>query len=88
MADISSFDNYQLIDELRKRGLAVVAFSYEDIISAHCPDDIEDPSDALMDEAQAWLNAHRDYLECQIAEHGNGIIGWATDPIGQPVSGE
>lgn len=81
--DLENFENHQLLDELRKRGLVICAFSVDDVISGQCPDKMDNPPDSLLDDAGDWLQSHAEWLEDRMTEAGNAVIGMANDPIGQ-----
>jgi hypothetical protein len=78
---LEGYENHQLLDVLRDRGLVVVAFCAEDVISNQLPDELDGADEALLGKAQEWLVANGKYLEDAMTERGNDYLSWAPNPI-------
>ncbi len=81
--ELDKYENHQLITELRRRGLAIAAFSHEDVLAAQMPESSDDKnySDAERDRAQEWLDNNRDLVEKAMETGGWNPISWAPDPV-------
>lgn len=69
-------DNYELIQELKKRGLVVICFDAADVLNGQGIDD-EHHTPELLDRAWEWIVANGDHMEEKMAQAGNDYIGFA-----------